>query len=106
MRRHGIDVDSGTIRAFCRKWRITTLEVFGSVLRDDFRPDSDIDFLATYDPGARWSLTNLLDMEDELAALVGRPVDIVDRADLDDPDANPYRKAHILRHREPVYVGR
>ena len=47
--------DAGKIAEFCRKWRIAEFALFGSVLRDDFRPDSDVDVLVTYDPDAGWS---------------------------------------------------
>ena len=79
MTRNGVDLGSDAIRAFCQKWRIRELDVFGSLLRDDFRPDSDIDFLAEFDTDAHMTFTDVLDMEDELSAIVGRPVDIVDR---------------------------
>ncbi len=55
---------------FCRKWQITRLEVFGSALRENFRPDSDIDFLASFAPDSRWSLFDHGAMEEELAGLL------------------------------------
>lgn len=54
------------IEAFCRKWKIIEFSLFGSVLRDDFRPDSDIDVLLTFSPEEHWRYYNLLDMKDEL----------------------------------------
>jgi predicted nucleotidyltransferase len=54
------------IAAFCRRWRIARLEVFSSVLRDDFRPDSDVDLVATYAPEAHWSLLDRVRMKLEL----------------------------------------
>ncbi len=70
MKTHGIDLDSLALHAFCDKWKIVELRVFGSILRDDFRPDSDIDFLADFDPDADWDLFDHMDMEEELAAIV------------------------------------
>ncbi|MBC6473801.1 MAG: nucleotidyltransferase family protein [Hormoscilla sp. GM102CHS1] len=67
------------IEEFCRRWQITELAVFGSVLRDDFRPDSDIDFLVSFAPDENWSLFDLVDMERELAAIVGRKVDLIEK---------------------------
>jgi hypothetical protein len=62
---------------FCRRWRIAELSLFGSVLRPDFRPDSDIDVLVTFSPDAMWSGWDLVTIEKELAALFGRKVDLV-----------------------------
>jgi uncharacterized protein len=74
-----INLPNEAIAAFCRKWRITRLEVFGSALREDFHPESDIDFLVSFDPESRWSLFNLVTMEMELTEIVGRKVDLVTR---------------------------
>jgi hypothetical protein len=62
---------------FCRRWKIEQLAVFGSVLRPDFGPDSDVDFLVRYLPDASWSLFDHVTMELELQEIVGRPVDLV-----------------------------
>lgn len=97
-------IDHERLQAFCRKWGIRELDVFGSVLRDDFGPESDIDFLATFESGTRYGLAELLDMEDELSALVGRRIDLVDRRQLEGRETNPYRKASILRYKQPLYV--
>jgi uncharacterized protein len=67
------------IEQFCRRWRITELAAFGSVLRQDFGPESDIDLLATFEPDARWTLFDLVHMNDELSALLGRKVDLISR---------------------------
>jgi predicted nucleotidyltransferase len=58
---------------------VVELSLFGSALRDDFRPDSDIDLLVTFGPEARWGLFAESEMADEFQALLGRPVDLVDR---------------------------
>ena len=71
------------IADFCHRWNIARLEVFGSVLRDDFRPDSDMDFVATYAPEAHWSLLDRVRMKLELESLLGCPVDLLNRRALE-----------------------
>lgn len=71
-----ITVDRQRIAEFCRKHHIRKLSLFGSVLRDDFRPESDIDVLVTFEPGQVIGL-RIVDIEDELAQLLGRRVDLV-----------------------------
>jgi hypothetical protein len=70
-----IDFDPGRIAAFCRRHRICRLALYGSVLRDDFGPGSDVDVLAEFDPGATigW---DIVDIERELSELLGRSVDL------------------------------
>ena len=67
------------IADFCRRWKIARLEVFGSALRDDFAPDSDIDLLVTFASDAQWSLFAHMRMEDELKSILDRDVDVVTR---------------------------
>jgi predicted nucleotidyltransferase/uncharacterized protein with HEPN domain len=71
------------VDAFCRKWKIERLELFGSAARGELRPDSDIDFLVTWDDDAHWSLFDHAAMEHELGDLLGRKVDLVDRENLE-----------------------
>lgn len=93
------------LAAFCQRWHIQELSLFGSALRDDFRPDSDLDFLATFGPDARWTLTDWVSMEDELATLVGRRVDLVSRRAVE-RSANAARRQAVLASAEPIYVAR
>jgi predicted nucleotidyltransferase len=93
------------IADFCQKWRIVELALFGSVLRDDFRPDSDIDLLVTFEKGARRGLFDLVAMEDELTALLGRDVDLVTKAAVE-ASPNWIRRRAILSSAEPIYVAR
>lgn len=65
------------IKAFCQKWQVTELALFGSVLREDFRSDSDIDILITFSPTAKRGLTETLQMRDELQAIFNRKVDLI-----------------------------
>lgn len=99
-----LPIDAEKLRNFCRKWSITELAVFGSVLRDDFGPDSDIDFLATFDPESTSSLLRRREMQDELAGIVGRPVDLVSRRGIE-MSKNPLRRREILSTAETVYVA-
>jgi len=96
-------LDEQQIAAFCRKWGIEELAVFGSVLTPRFRPDSDVDFLATFAPDARWSLLDETPMEQELAAIVGRRADLVSRRAVE-RSHNWIRRTAILESARPVYV--
>lgn len=89
------------IEEFCKRWSITEFSVFGSVLRDDFRPDSDIDVLVTIDPKAHIGLFELIDMKLELEKMLKRPVDLVEKEGL----RNPYRRQEILRTAQVVYAA-
>jgi predicted nucleotidyltransferase len=80
---------------------VAGLELFGSVLRDDFRPDSDVDLLITFQPDADWSLLDHAAMEEELAELLGRPVDLLTRRAVM-RSANPIRRASILADAVPL----
>ncbi len=77
-----IDLDPERLADFSRRHRVFELAVFGSALRDDFDSDSDVDVLVTFMPGAEVSLFDLVDMADELQALVGRRVDLVPKQGL------------------------
>jgi predicted nucleotidyltransferase len=102
---HGIDLDSPAIHEFCRKWKITELSVFGSILRDEFGPDSDVDFLVSWDRRARWDAFDHIQMEEELAKIVGRRVDLVARGAVEISE-NRFRKHHILSTAESVFAKR
>ena len=95
MTRHGIDLDTPAIREFCRKWKITELSVFGSITRDDFRPDSDIDFLVEWEPHAGWDLCDRMDMIDELSEIVGRKVDLVGKKAIRESENRFRRRSRI-----------
>lgn len=89
---------------FCRRWMITRLELFGSVLRDDFRTDSDIDVLVTFAEDAHWTLFDHVRSRDELSELLGRRVDVVNRRAIE-RSANWIRRAEILDTAEPWYAA-
>ncbi|MEX2227606.1 MAG: nucleotidyltransferase domain-containing protein [Dehalococcoidia bacterium] len=92
------------IEQFCRKWKIVRLELFGSVLRDDFDDESDIDLLVTFDEDHRPSLGEQLDMEDELRTIFGRNVDLVKRH-LVETSENWIRRRRILESARPIYAA-
>jgi predicted nucleotidyltransferase len=97
-----VDVTPEQIAAFCEKWQIIQFELFGSVLRDDFRPDSDIDVLVTLAPDSHGTLFDLVHMEDELKALFERDVDLVERPVIEKSE-NYIRRRNILSSTRPVY---
>ena len=86
---------------FCRRWAVQEMSLFGSALRDDFGPDSDLDFLVSFDPTSRWNLWDLVTMRDELEAITRRRVDLVQKEAL----RNPYRRRQILAHREIIHAA-
>ncbi len=96
-----IDIPSEKIAEFCRKWKITELALFGSVLRDDFGPDSDIDVMVSFAEGASWNLWHLMDIQEELEGVLGREVDLVEKRAL----RNPFRRYEILRTKQVVYAA-
>ena len=102
---HGLKISRDKIAEFCRRWRIIEFALFGSVLRDDFRPDSDVDVLVTFAPDAPKRFYDLLDMKEELEAMFGRKVDVAERR-LVEASENYIRRKHILSHTETIYVAR
>jgi len=90
------------IAAFCQRWSITEFSLFGSALRDDFRPDSDVDVLVSIDPQATTiGLFEMIDMKLELEEMFKRPVDLVEKEGL----RNPYRRKEILRTAQVIYAA-
>ncbi len=91
------------IADFCCRWKIVKLELFGSALREDFGPESDLDFLYTFAEDARWGW-EFVTLADELSALVGRPVDLVSRRAVE-RSHNAIRRSAILGTTRTVYEG-
>jgi predicted nucleotidyltransferase len=89
------------IEAFCQKWKVVELSLFGSVLSKEFRPDSDIDVLVSFKTDAGWGLFDFVDMRDELENIFGRKVDMVEKEAL----RNPFRRQRILSSKEVVYAA-
>jgi predicted nucleotidyltransferase len=93
------------LAALCRKYNVEELAVFGSALRDDFRADSDVDFLVRFqdDDAGPW-LVNLTGLQQEIADLLHRPVDVVDWKGVEQ-SRNPFRRTSILRGLKTLYVA-
>ena len=96
-----IEVPMDKIKDFCLKWKIKEFSLFGSVLREDFRPDSDIDVLVSFEETVSWSLYDVVKMKDELKAIFGRDVDIVEKGAV----RNPFRRRSIMTSREVLYAA-
>jgi len=96
-----IEVPMDEIKDFCGKWKIKEFSFFGSVLREDFRPDSDIDVLVSFEETVSWSLYDIVAMKDELQAIFGRDVDIVEKGAV----RNPFRRHSIMTRREILYAA-
>ena len=89
------------ISEFCRRWGVVEFSLFGSALRDDFRPDSDVDVLVTFSRQAQISLFDLVQMKLDLERIFHRPVDILEKDTLE----NPFRKREILRTAQVIYAA-
>jgi len=94
-----IPIDHDKIASFCRRHRIRKLALFGSVLRDDFRPDSDVDTLVEFEPGVAVGFIRLASMELELSEILGRKVDLRTPADL-----SRYFRQEVLQSAEVQYA--
>jgi predicted nucleotidyltransferase len=104
MRELPIQVPEEEIESFCRRWKIAELSLFGSAVRNELRPDSDVDVLVSFGPDARWSLFDVVRMEEELQEILGRKVDLVERVAVERSE-NYIRRKSILSHLVPVYVA-
>jgi predicted nucleotidyltransferase len=99
MTQHGIEIPRERIENFCRANGIRRLALFGSVLRADFRPESDVDVLVEFQPGTRVGLA-FIRMQDELSAILGRTVDLNTPGSL-----SKYFRAAVLDEAEALYVA-
>ena len=97
-----IQIDRQRIQDFCSKWKITEFAFFGSILREDFRPDSDVDVLVSFSEDAHHSLFDMVHMQEELQRILGRPVDLVSRRAIE-KSRNYLRRRAILESAEVVY---
>ena len=98
-----IDIPRDEIAAFCKRWQVTELTLFGSVLRDDFGPESDVDVLARFEEEARHTLFDLDCMEEELTTIFGRKVDLVSWRGVEQSQ-NYIRRKAIIQSAETIYV--
>ncbi len=100
-----IPIPRKRLAEFCRRWKITELSLFGSVLRGDFRPSSDIDLLVSFSPRAKISLFDLVRMQNELKEIFGREVDLVERRAIEKSE-NYIRRKSILSNTRVIYAAR
>ena len=103
--RSEISIPSERLEEFCRRWKIIELRMFGSAPREDFRQDSDLDLLVKFAPDADWSLIDHVAMEEELAGLAGRRVDLVSQRAIE-RSSNWIRRKAILESAEPFFASR
>lgn len=99
-----IAIPQEQVAEFCRRWKITEFALFGSVLREDFGSDSDVDVLVRFAPDSEWSLLDIVAMEDELKQIFGRDVDVIEREAVEE-SRNWIRRRHILEHHQVVYAA-
>jgi predicted nucleotidyltransferase/uncharacterized protein with HEPN domain len=97
--RDRLHISLSEIEAYCHRWHITEFALFGSVLRDDFRPDSDVDVLVVFEPDRSWTLFDIVRAQQDLEELLGRDVDLTQKNNL----ANPFSRAEILRTHRIIY---
>jgi len=94
-----IEFDDEAIAEFCERRKVVEMSLFGSVLREDFGPGSDVDVLVVFDEDAPWSYWDWGAMSAELEQIFGRPVDLVEKRSV----VNPYRRHHILTNRRIIH---
>lgn len=102
MQKARIQIPMDKITVFCQKWKINEFSLFGSVVRDDFCADSDIDIMVSFHDNSGWDLFDWVDMIDELKVIFGRNVDLVEKGAI----RNPFRRHSIMTSREVLYAAR
>ncbi len=100
VRYHDVSIDRDRLARFCKARRIRRLSLFGSILRTDFRPDSDVDVLVEFEPGSGTTLLDMAEMEQELSAMLERKVDLRTPGDL-----SRYFRAEVLAEAEVQYAA-
>lgn len=103
--RNQVAIPKEQLEAFCLRWKVAEIALFGSVLRDDFRPDSDVDVLVSFMPEARYGLFDMARMQKELEVILGREVDLVEKEAVEQ-SRNYLRRKAILSSAEVVYAAR
>lgn len=96
-----ITVPQEQLEAFCRKWQVRELSLFGSALGDDFGPASDVDVLIELDDAAPWTLLDWVTMKDDLKGILGRDVDLTSKKGL----RNPFLRKNVLSTRRVIYAA-
>jgi predicted nucleotidyltransferase len=97
-----IAVPREQIEAFCAKWGIKEFSLFGSILREDYSPDSDVDVLITFQPGRQMTFESFIEMREALSEIFsGREIDLTEKRLV----KNPFRRHEILTTREIIYAA-
>jgi predicted nucleotidyltransferase len=96
-----LDIPKNALAELCRRWKIRELAVFGSVLRDDFGPDSDVDVLLTFEDGVHLGIDEYIGLRGDLVRMFGREVDIVNKRTL----RNPYLRHRVLTTRRVLHAA-
>ena len=96
-----VTVTEDQIADFCQRWQVREFSLFGSILRDDFTDQSDVDVLVVFE--GSYDLNTLIDMKEELEALFGREVDLIVKKNIE-TDPNPYRRKEILGSAKVIYL--
>ncbi len=98
------DIPVQAVAAFCQRWNIVEFALFGSILREDFSPESDIDVLVRFQDGGQVSLADFIQMADELEEMFGRKVDLLTRSSVE-RSRNYLRRKQILSTAEVIYAA-
>jgi len=96
-----IDINIEQIKTLCKKWKIIEFSLFGSVLRKDFGPTSDIDVFVAFEDATKWDLFDLVELCEELKSLFEREIDLVEAGTI----RNPFRRNAIMNTREVLYAA-
>ena len=99
-----LGIEADRIADFCRRWKISSLAVFGSIVRTELRPDSDIDLLVTFRSDADWTMFDHFIMEEELSHMLGREVDLISIKALEE-NQNPTYRREILDSARQIYAA-
>ena len=99
-----IPIEIAKIEQFCKRWKITEFALFGSVLREDFGPNSDVDVYVAFAPDARWSLLDHVRMQEELAGIFGRSTHLATKRSIE-RSANYLRRGEILGSAQVIYAA-
>ena len=97
-------IPKAKLSEFCRRWNISELALFGSALREDFRPDSDVDLLVSFAPQAHITLFDMAQMQNELKDIFNREVDLVSKRGLEN-SRNYLRRKQILDSAQVIHVS-
>ena len=105
MSRIKIKIPKSKVAEFCKRWNVSEFAIFGSALRADFRPDSDVDILVSFAPNAKISLFEMARMQDELKTIFGRDVDLISKRGVE-TSRNYLRRKAILESAQVIHVAR